>query len=153
LLLATGDAAYADQVELLLYNAVLPGVSLEGSDYFYVNTLHRRTGARGDVQRSPAHGRLPWFNCACCPPNVQRTLASLPAYLATGDEDGLRIHQYTPGSLRAGDLAVEVETRYPWEGRVVVTVRQAPDRETELALRVPDWAADSTVDGQPVAAG
>jgi DUF1680 family protein len=153
LLLATGDAVYADQVERLLYNAILPGVSLAGTDYFYVNTLHRRTGARGDVQRSPAHGRRPWFNCACCPPNVMRTLASLPAYLATGDEDALRIHQYAPATLRAGDLAVEIETEYPWQGRVVVTVRQAPDREVELALRVPDWAGGSRVDDKPVPAG
>ncbi|GIH15114.1 glycoside hydrolase family 127 protein [Rugosimonospora africana] len=153
LLLATGDAGYADQIELLLYNAILPAVSLEGTDYFYVNTLHRRTGARGDVQRSPAHGRRPWFNCACCPPNVMRTLASLPEYFATGDENGLRIHQYAPAALRAGDLAVKVETEYPWQGRVVVTVREAPDREVELALRVPDWADGSTVDGWPVVAG
>ncbi|HTJ31757.1 MAG TPA: beta-L-arabinofuranosidase domain-containing protein [Dactylosporangium sp.] len=153
LLLATGDAAYADQVELLLYNAVLPGVSLSGTDYFYVNTLHRRTGARGDVQRSPAHGRRPWFNCACCPPNVARTVAGLAAYLATGDEDGLQIHQYAPAALSAGDLEVEVETQYPWHGRVEVTVRRAPDREVELALRVPDWAGGSTVDDDPVPAG
>jgi DUF1680 family protein len=153
LLLATGESGYADQIELLLYNAILPGVSLSGADYFYVNTLHRRTGARGDIQRSPAHGRRPWFNCACCPPNVLRTLASLPCYLATGGADGLQVHQYAAGSLRAGDLAVEVDTDYPWHGRVTVTVRGAPARAVELALRVPGWAEGSTVDGRPVAAG
>ncbi|GAA4636703.1 glycoside hydrolase family 127 protein [Actinoallomurus vinaceus] len=153
LLLATGDAGYADQVELLLYNAVLPGVSLDGADYFYVNTLHRRTGARADVQRSPAHGRRPWFNCACCPPNVMRTLASLPAYLATGTDNGLQVHLYAPSTLRTGDLTVDVETDYPWDGRVTVSVREAPSRDVELALRVPEWADGATVDGRPVAAG
>jgi DUF1680 family protein len=153
LLLATGDASYADQMELMLYNAVLPGVSLADADYFYVNTLHRRTGARGDVQRSPANGRLPWFNCACCPPNLMRTLASLPAYLATGTAHGLQVHQYAPSSLRTGDFAVDVETGYPWEGRVVVTVRAAPVGPVELALRVPAWADGSTVDGVRVAPG
>lgn len=153
LLLATGESGYADQVELLLYNAILPGVSLSEADYFYVNTLHRRTDARGDVQRSPAHGRRPWFNCACCPPNVMRTLASLPAYLATGSEDGLQVHLYAPSSLRAGEFTVDVDTEYPWDGRVTLTVREAPSRDVELSLRIPDWADGSTVDDKPVAAG
>ncbi|WP_432884839.1 glycoside hydrolase family 127 protein [Kribbella sp. CA-245084] len=153
LLLATGDPSYADQIELLLYNAILPAVSLEDADYFYVNTLHRRTGARGDVQRAPAYGRRPWFNCACCPPNVMRTLASLPSYLATGTADGLQIQQYAASTLRAGSFAVEVETDYPWDGRVTVTVREAPPGEVELALRIPEWASDATVDDKPVVAG
>jgi DUF1680 family protein len=153
LLLATGEPGYADQIELLLYNAVLPAVSLTGTDFFYVNTLHRRTGARGDVQRSPANGRRPWFNCACCPPNVLRTLASLPAYLATGTGDGLQIHQYATGSLRADEFAVDVDTAYPFEGRVEVAVSAAPRHEVELALRVPQWAEGATVDGKPVPAG
>ncbi|GLH96836.1 glycoside hydrolase family 127 protein [Phytohabitans aurantiacus] len=151
--LATGEAQYADQVELLLYNAVLPAVSSTGTEFFYVNTLHRRTGARGDLQRSPNNGRRPWFNCACCPPNVLRTLASLPAYLATGTGDGLQIHQYAAGSVRAGEFAVDVDTEYPWDGRVAVTVRAAPRREVELALRVPAWAEGATVDGEPVPPG
>ncbi|MFI5691520.1 glycoside hydrolase family 127 protein [Kribbella sp. NPDC051586] len=153
LLLATGESSYADQIELLLYNAILPAVSLEDADYFYVNTLHRRTGARGDVQRAPAYGRRPWFNCACCPPNVMRTLASLPAYLATGTADGLQIHQYAGSTLRAGSFAVDIDTDYPWDGRVAVTVTEAPAAEVELALRIPEWATDATVDDKPVAAG
>ncbi|SEG99974.1 hypothetical protein SAMN05444920_114250 [Nonomuraea solani] len=157
LLLATGDPLYADQIELLLYNALLPAVSLTGADYFYVNTLHRRTGARGEVQRSPAHGRRPWFNCACCPPNVMRTLAALPSYLATGTADGLQVHQYVPGTLTSGDLSVEIGTGYPWDGLVTVTVRAAPPREVELALRVPDWAQGARLGSlgrlRPVAPG
>jgi DUF1680 family protein len=153
LLLATGESGYADQIELLLYNAVLPAVSLTEATYFYVNTLHRRTGAHGDVERSPAHGRRAWFNCACCPPNVMRTLATVPTYLATATEHGLQVHQYAASSLRAGEFAVDIDTAYPWDGRITVTVREAPDREVELALRVPDWAEGSTVDGTPVNTG
>lgn len=153
LLAATGEAEYADQVEWLLYNAVLPGVSLDGEEFFYVNTLQRRTGARPDVQRSPAHGRRPWFNCSCCPPNVMRTLASLPSYLATGTEDGLSIQLYAQATIRAGGFTVDVDTEYPWDGRITVTVREAPPRETELALRIPDWATGSTMDGEPVEPG
>lgn len=153
LLLATGESEYADQVERILYNAVLPAVSLSGTEFFYVNTLHRRTEARGDVQRSPANGRQPWFNCACCPPNVLRTLASLPAYLATGSSDGVQVHQYMTGSVSTGEFTVDIETDYPWDSRITVTVREAPNREMELALRVPAWAEGSTVEDKPVQPG
>jgi DUF1680 family protein len=63
------------------------------------------------------------------------------------------LHQYATSSLSAGEFTVDVETGYPWDGQVTVTVRQAPAGEVELALRVPDWAAGSTVDGNPVPAG
>src|SRR5205085_4616383 len=62
-----GDARYADLVELALYNGALAGVSLDGRRFFYVNPL----ASRGD------HHRSEWFGCACCPPNIARTLAAL----------------------------------------------------------------------------
>ena len=37
--LLTGDSKYADIVELTLYNSVLSGVSMNGSNYFYTNPL------------------------------------------------------------------------------------------------------------------
>ncbi len=69
LLLATGDARYADQIERLLLNGFLAGLSLGGTEYFYVNPLQLRTGAHAEEERNPAAGRRPWFGCACCPPN------------------------------------------------------------------------------------
>ncbi|MBL9201192.1 MAG: glycoside hydrolase family 127 protein, partial [Opitutaceae bacterium] len=41
MLAATGDAGYADLFEQSLYNGVLPGISLEGKHYFYVNPLKK----------------------------------------------------------------------------------------------------------------
>ena len=69
MLLATGDARFADLLERTLYNAFLAGLALDGSGYSYVNPLHVR-GARRDACAAP------WFACACCPPNVMRLLAS-----------------------------------------------------------------------------
>ena len=80
LLLATGKPVYADAVERLLYNAFLAGVSLAGTEYFYVNPLQHRDQAHQDENRSPAHGRRGWFDCACCPPNIMRTFASLDEF-------------------------------------------------------------------------
>ncbi len=141
LLLATGEPVYADAIERLLYNAFLAGVSLAGTEYFYVNPLQHRDGAHPDENRSPAHGRRGWFDCACCPPNIMRTFASLDGYLATATDGGLQVHQYATADLGP----VRVETGYPHDGRVVVTVTQ--DGPLALGLRIPAWSDTTTVTG------
>jgi DUF1680 family protein len=145
MLLATGESSYADAIERMLYNGFLAGVSLAGTEYFYVNPLQLRGGAHPDNGRSPAHGRRGWFDCACCPPNIMRTLASLDGYIATTTDDAIQIHQYATGVI--GNL--QVETAYPWDGTVRIT---APE-PTAVELRIPGWAEGATVNGEPVAAG
>jgi DUF1680 family protein len=145
MLLITGERRFADLIERTLYNGFLSGVSLDGRCYFYVNPLASRGTA-------PLLGRKhivrpEWHGCACCPPNVMRTLASLQHYLATTDERGLLIHQYAPATIRtaAGDatIALRMETNFPWDGAVKITVEEAGN--WALRLRVPDWATSSAV--------
>lgn len=159
MLLATGEARYADLIERTLYNAFLPGVSLDGDHYFYVNALQLREGALADEERNVANGRLPWFDCACCPPNIMRTLSSLDAYVATTSGDGVQIHQHAPATVATdvdgvGRVALTVETDYPWDGVVRVEITEPGDGEWELALRVPAWATGATasVGGEAVPA-
>ena len=146
LLLATGESRYADLVERTLYNAFLPGVSLAGTEYFYVNALQLRHGAHAEEERSVAHGRRPWFDCACCPPNIMRTLSSLDAYLATSSEAGIQLHQYATGTVEADGAALSVTTDYPWDGAVRIEVTDPGAGEWELALRVPGWAEGAVAD-------
>jgi DUF1680 family protein len=153
MLLATGEARYADQIERMLFNGFLAGVSLSGTEYFYVNPLQLRGDAHPEHERSAANGRRGWFDCACCPPNIMRMLSSLGAHVATTTDAGVQIHQYANGSIAAGDLQLDVETAYPWDGRVRVTVRQAPTTPVEIAFRVPAWATGATLDGAAVTAG
>jgi len=162
MLLATGDPAYGDAIERKLFNGFLSGVSLHAQDYFYVNPLQVRSGAHPDDSRNPANGRRPWFSVACCPPNIMRTLASLPGYLATTDADGLQVHQYSSCRLTAevadGEAEIVIETDYPWDGSVRVRVVAAPATEWTLSMRVPVWAERATLrvnqdDAQQVAAG
>ncbi|PUB31938.1 hypothetical protein C8K30_101457 [Promicromonospora sp. AC04] len=157
MLLATGEARYGDQIERMLLNGFLAGVSLGGTEYFYVNPLQLRGDAHAEGDRSPANGRLGWFDCACCPPNIMRTVSSLTGYLATTDASGLQLHQYAPGTVTApltgGTLRLRVDTRYPDEGRIALHLEEAPEGEATLALRVPAWADGATLDGDPVAAG
>ncbi|MFG1905801.1 glycoside hydrolase family 127 protein [Kribbella sp. NPDC048928] len=151
LLLATGKARYADLIEWQLYNAVLPGVSLDRSKYFYVNALQVRADSDDADKRAPGNGRQPWFGTSCCPTNLMRTFAALQHYVATSNEDGVQLHQYAAGSIRAGELRLTVSTDYPVSGRIVITVDEGAD--TAISLRIPSWAAGAEVvvaDGEAI---
>ncbi len=146
LLLATGQGRYADLIERTLYNGFLSGFSLDGQRYFYVNPLL----SRGGIERPE------WYGCACCPPNVMRLLGSLNHYLATADGAGLQLHLFAPAAiaadLDAGHVALRVETGYPWQGSVRVSVEEAGRGPWRLSLRVPAWCAQALlrVNGEPV---
>ena len=159
LLLATGEAGYADAIERAVYNGVLSGISLTGTRFFYVNPLQRRTRRAWEP---PGHGeRAPWYPCACCPPNLMRLLSSWEQYLASSDDTGVQLHQYATADIEAdldGEaVRLSVRTGYPWDGRVTVQVDRAPERPWTLSLRVPGWCRSATLTGPdgdgPVAAG
>jgi DUF1680 family protein len=146
MLMLGGGARYADLIEHTLYNAVLPGLSLNGQHYFYQNPL----AADG------SHRRQPWFGCACCPPNVARLLASLAGYFYSSSEGAVWIHLYAEGVATAeldGNRTVRLRQRtsYPWDGRVEIQVEGGG--EFALMLRIPAWCEESAtveVAGEPV---
>jgi DUF1680 family protein len=154
LLLATGKARYADEMERLLYNGIAASTAVDGKAFFYSNPLQLRTGHDGSHEDAPSQ-RLTWYSCACCPPNLARLMASLHAYAATGDKDGLQFQLYAPGTVTAAGHTLEVETRYPWDEQITVTVRSAGPGPWTLALRVPAWCADArlTVNGALLRSG
>ena len=144
LLLATGEQRYADLMERVLYNGFLVGVSSDGQSYFYANALQVRAGHR-DADDGPGRAaRSPWYQVACCPPNVMRTLASLQHYFLTTTEDGLQVWQFAPMSISVpvgtDRLEAVVETSYPDEGSIVVRLVSPTATAVEVGLRVPPWA-------------
>jgi uncharacterized protein len=147
LLLATGDPACADAIERAIYNGVMPGVSLDGTSFFYDNPLQRRTNR---VAAGPGHGeRAAWFPCACCPPNLMRLLGCWEQYLATSDDAGIQVHQYATAEIRAemaGEpVRLSMETDYPWDGRVTLRVIESGGEPWSLSLRVPAWSRSATI--------
>ncbi|WP_249138498.1 glycoside hydrolase family 127 protein [Phycicoccus avicenniae] len=151
LLLAHGEARYADLIERTLYNVVATSPSSDGDAFYYANTLHQRVpGAPADPEsaspRALSSLRAPWFDVSCCPPNVARTLAGLDALVATADGDGIQIHQYAgctvDTTLDDGRrVSVRVETAYPADGRVRIVPLEDGDDAWTLSIRVPEWAA------------
>jgi uncharacterized protein len=150
MLLATGELKHADEMERALYNVIAGSTSLDGTHFFYSNPLHLRTGHDGSHEDAPS-GRLPWYSCSCCPPNLARLLASLSGYAFTTDHSGLQVHLYAAGEVHTtvdgSPVRVAVRTEYPWDGRVELTVTTSA--ALTLALRIPGWAAGARLDGAP----
>jgi DUF1680 family protein len=143
LLLATGEAKYADHMERVLYNGFAGAIAATGDRFFYVNPLQRR---EGHFEKDDPGRRRVWFSCACCPPNLMRLLASVQHYLATTSPEGtLTVQHYASARLTGTGLDIEVETGYPWSSRVTVRVLSAPGQARELALRIPSWSASTMV--------
>jgi DUF1680 family protein len=150
LLLQTGEARFADLLERTLYNGFLAGFSLDVEEFFYVNALQVRSGAVPDSHKQPASGRHGWFECACCPPNVMRTVACLQDFCATITADAVQLHLYASMDLRSdlagGVVRLRVVTEYPADGRVRIEVVDTPDTAWSLSLRVPGWADSASVE-------
>jgi uncharacterized protein len=139
LALLYGDASYADVVERGLYNGIISGVSQDGTKFFYVNPL----------ESAGTHHRSPWFGCACCPPNVTRTLAALGGYAYATGSDALYVNLYIQGAAKAKvgntDVSLKVTTDYPWDGKVVLDITPAASAKFALRLRIPGWCQKATV--------
>jgi DUF1680 family protein len=144
LLQLTGQSSYADVMERVLYNGALSGVSLDGERFFYVNPL----ASRGD------HHRQAWYDCACCPPNIARLLASLGQYVYSLGADEVAVNLYVQGQARlevAGQpLTLKQTTRYPWDGQIEIELAPRAPVTFALKLRLPAWcrAARLSVNGE-----
>lgn len=141
----TGDANHADRFEQALYNGILPGISLEGRHYFYVNPLRRMADFTWPLRWS--RSRTPNIKSSfCCPPNVVRTVAEAHNYVYARSAGAVWVNLYAASSLDStwpggGRLRLRQETDYPWEGAVRLVIEEAPAAELALRLRIPGWVA------------
>ena len=143
MLAATGDSRHADVMERALYNGINSGMSLDGRMYCYRNPL-AFDPSTGDRIRNP------WYDTTCCPPNLERTLASLPGYFYSTSPEGVYVHLYDNSELSwrldsGNAIRVTQATRYPWEGRVLLRVAAAQPEEFTVFLRIPGWSKRSSV--------
>ena len=150
MLAATGKAQYTDVMERALYNGINSGMSLDGTLYCYRNPLE----SNGEQIRNP------WYDTTCCPPNLERTFASLPGYLYSTSPAGVYVNFYHNSTLNwhlegGTGLKLTQETKYPWGDAVSITVNPARTEEFSVFSRIPAWSRKTkvTVNGKPVEKG
>ncbi|MBN1853166.1 MAG: glycoside hydrolase family 127 protein [Pirellulales bacterium] len=145
--LATGEARYVDVLERALYNGVLAGVSLDGTNYFYVNPLRHIEPLPTKLRWSRT--RIPFLTSFCCPPNVVRTIAEAGGYAYSKTNDTLWINLYGANtlstSLNSQPLRLVQQTDYPWDGRVHILVKECPANEFAIKARIPGWSTNASV--------
>lgn len=147
--LALADARYADELERVLFNGVLSGVSLKGDTYFYENPLKAGTNRT----------RWAWHSCPCCPPMFLKIMGALPGYIYAQHEHEVYVNQFIGSRVALTVHGVKANlqqtTRYPWDGEI--SIRVEPERDVEFALyvRQPGWCARPRllVNGKTLAGG
>lgn len=143
--LLSGEASYYDVVERALCNTVLSGINAKGDRYFYVNPLEVWPDNCME-HTSMAHVkpvRQPWFDVACCPTNVARTLSSLGQYIWAEDEDSVYINQFLSSSyeteIRGQRVVVDIHSTCMHDGKVAITVEAADAQPVQLRVRIPEY--------------
>jgi hypothetical protein len=136
LLRLTGDAKFADQLETSVYNHLLAAQNPRGDDWCYY---------------TPLEGRKPYDNfITCCHSSGPRGIALLPTFAITTDSDGAVINLYDAGTahltLRDGTpITLKLETLYPADGRIHITVETKAPKAFSIKLRVPAWCRDYSI--------
>jgi DUF1680 family protein len=140
MLLAVGESRFADVIERALYNGINSGMSLSGTQYCYRNPLE----SPGEKIRNE------WYDTTCCPPNLERIIASLPGYMYNTDARGVYVNLFHNSTLdwhleNGTGIRIAQQTEYPWKGLVDLTVDPASAAEFSLFVRIPAWADGTTV--------
>ncbi|HEX3358454.1 MAG TPA: glycoside hydrolase family 127 protein, partial [Tepidisphaeraceae bacterium] len=143
----TGEARFADLIEHTLFNSVLVGISLDGTAFFYTNTL-RQLNPMPVPLRWPRQ-RQKTMGCFCCPPNVVRTVAEASNYAYARNERGIYVLLYGGSQINTQladktPIKISQQTDYPWDGKITFTI-ESPSAEFSLVLRIPAWAKDVTI--------
>lgn len=163
MLTVTGDAKFADVMELELYNGFLAGIGLDGESWFYRNSLrfHDDSAHLEGSHNFMAERGLPGRKRICCPTNLLRTVAQLQSYMYSLDHEGVWVHHFGGNTLDTrladgGSLKMTQSSDYPWDGRIVMKLDSVEsDKPFTVRVRIPGWVENPSVEvnGVPVRDG
>lgn len=145
----TGEAKYADVMETVIYNSALSPVSIDGKRYFYTNPL-RWYGNEHHLLKNDEYERKHTYHCYCCPTQVARNTAWMNRWAYSVSEDGIWVNIYSGSRVEkmlsnGTALKLDMETNYPWDGHVKITMIEVPTSEYSFHLRIPGWADGTQV--------
>ncbi len=136
---------YAATMERALYNTLLSGVSMDGVKYFYVNPLcvvPDVTEFRFDTEHVKTE-RVEWFGCACCPPNIARTLATFGKFIYTEMPDGYAINLFIDSALTCEKGDISLKGSIFDDGKLILSAPLG----TTVYIRIPSWADSVNIEG------
>ena len=141
----SGNAKYYDVVERAFLNTVLSGISIDGEKYFYVNPLEvwPDNCLESTSMKHVKNIRQPWFACACCPPNIARTLASIGQYIYGVDDKAVYINQFIDSifevEAKRGKASIEIKSLSVNMKKILLNIDHLGNQPMIIKIRVPDY--------------
>ena len=138
LLRLTGEARFAEQLEHVVLNQLLGAQRPDGSAWGYYVQMEGKKPYSGTLDGN------------CCLSSGPRGVALIPTFAVTTDADGVVVNLYDAGTahltLRDGTpVTLKMETLYPADGHIRITVEPASPKEFSVKLRLPAWCKESSI--------
>ena len=135
----SGDGKHADDLEQILYNKVLPGISLKGDSFF----SDLPESSEGEWQRKT------WEDTPGSAMDLFRAIPYVGNITYGTSKDALWVNLYIGGEAKvkvAGkDVIVHQTTTYPWDGYAALSLQLPKPVKAEVRLRIPSWCEDFTI--------
>ncbi len=147
LLMLTGEAKYADRIERSLYNALYGAINSEkvtvNGGYMFDSYSPLTLGVRGRVLGGN-RDISPTRRYGCCVA-IGAAGTALPLLTAvTATKKGITVNYYEKGTVSLDGIELKIETEYPIDPKVIITVTKGADGEWEIALRIPYFSGADT---------
>ena len=141
LLRLTGNPAYADQIELSTYNALMASMKFDGSQIAKYSPLE---GIRHEGEEQCG------MHINCCNANGPRAFALLPRFALQVASSAIFVNLYgesaSPIALNPkNNVSVKQTSTYPVSDKIVITIEPGKSEIFTIALRIPFWSTSTTV--------
>jgi uncharacterized protein len=138
LLRLSGEARFAEQLEVVTLNQLFGAQKCDGSAWGYYVQME---------------GKKPYSDSLdghCCLSSGPRGVALIPTFAVSTDVDGVVMNLYDASSakltLRDGaQVSLATATHYPSDGRIHITVNPAAPKEFAVKVRIPAWCRSSSI--------
>lgn len=145
----SGNVKYIDVIERTLFNAVISGISLSGTEFFYPNPLE--SDGIYKFNRG-ACTRQSWFDCSCCPTNLIRFIPSIPNLIYSHDKKNVFVNLFVGSDadivINGKNVKINQETEYPLNSKVKLTINAEKSAQFTLKIRIPGWARNEVLPGE-----
>jgi hypothetical protein len=158
LLMATGDAMWADHIEKTTFNAGLGSITKDFKSHQYFSSPNQVVARHGLVSNYNVNrvAYRPGHDTECCSGNVHRFLPNyaLRQWMRT-PQDGVVAALYGASvyrtTVKGVPVTIEQRTNYPFDETVTLVVKCARPVAFPLHVRIPGWTAGTeiTVNDRP----
>ncbi len=164
LLKLTGDSVYADAIEKAFYNAYLGAINVEHKESIWLKDPIEKDGVVPTYLAFDSYSPLipgkrgmkvggyqvlpdkSYYGCCACIGSAGVGIFLKNAI--TADDDGIVVNFFEKGSAQlkynGTDVTVSMETNYPADGHIKLTVKTAAPAAFTLKLRNPGWSSSPT---------